>query len=92
LISSLLHLLPFTSPSLAQISCSAAYSQTPSAYVLLSVRDPVSHPYKTTGKIIFLYTLIFRFSDSKLEDKRFQRPIIASILWLQFFINGILIC
>jgi hypothetical protein len=25
------------------------------------VRDQVSHPYKTTGKIIVLYTLIFMF-------------------------------
>jgi hypothetical protein len=25
----------------------------------LNVSDQVSHPYKTTGKIIFLYTLIF---------------------------------
>jgi hypothetical protein len=25
------------------------------------VRDQVSHPYKTTGKIIVLYTLIFVF-------------------------------
>jgi hypothetical protein len=25
------------------------------------VRDQVSHPYRTTGKIIVLYTLIFVF-------------------------------
>jgi hypothetical protein len=31
----------------------------------------VSHPYKTTSTIIVLYILIFIFSDSKLEDKRF---------------------
>jgi hypothetical protein len=37
----------------------------------LSVRDQVSNPYKTTGKIIVLYTLIFVFFDSNLEDKRF---------------------
>jgi hypothetical protein len=33
------------------------------------MRDQVSHPYKTTGKIIVLYTLIFVFLDSNLEDK-----------------------
>jgi hypothetical protein len=35
------------------------------------VTDHVSHPYKTTGKIIFLIILIFMFLDNKLEDKRF---------------------
>jgi hypothetical protein len=35
------------------------------------VRDQVSHPYKRTGKIIGLCTLIFVFLGSNLEDKRF---------------------
>jgi hypothetical protein len=35
------------------------------------VRDQVSHPYKTTGKTTVLYTLIFVFWGSNLEDKRF---------------------
>jgi hypothetical protein len=32
------------------------------------VRDQVSHPYSTTGKITALYILIFRFSDMRLKE------------------------
>jgi len=35
----------------------------------LKVSDQVSHPYKTTGKIIVLYITIFKFLGSKLEGK-----------------------
>jgi hypothetical protein len=40
------------------------FSNTP------SVRDQVSHPYKTTGRIMVLYILTFTFLDSRREDKR----------------------
>jgi hypothetical protein len=33
------------------------------------VRDQVSHPYKTTGKIIVLHILIYVFLESKPEDQ-----------------------
>jgi hypothetical protein len=37
----------------------------------LNLRDQLSQPHKTTGKIIFLYILTITLLDSKLEDKRF---------------------
>jgi hypothetical protein len=36
----------------------------------VNMRNQVSHPYKTTGKIMGLYILIFMFLDSRQEDKR----------------------
>ena len=40
-----------------------------------NVNDQVSHPYKTTGKIIILYILICQFLGSNLEDKLLQALI-----------------
>jgi len=63
---------PVTSSFLGpNILLSNLFSNTlslPSSHI---VSDQVSHPYKTTGKIIFMYILNFKFLDSKFEDKRF---------------------
>jgi len=62
----------------------------------LSMRNQECHPYKTTGKIMFLCTWIFICLDSNMEDKPILHRTKESIPWLQsaltFFINGILIC
>jgi hypothetical protein len=47
------------------------FSKTLSLCSSPKVRDQVSNPYSTTGKITVLYSLIFRFFDMRREDKRF---------------------
>ena len=47
------------------------FSNTLSLRSFLNVSDQVSHPYRTTGRILILCILIFKFLDSNLDDKRF---------------------
>jgi hypothetical protein len=42
----------------------------PQLMLFLNVRDQVSHPYRTTGKIIVLYILIFKPFE-RCEERRF---------------------
>jgi len=66
---SLLH-SPVTSSILGpNILLNTTFSNTLSFLSSLNVSDQVSHPYKTIGKIIVLYILIFTFLDINPEDK-----------------------
>jgi hypothetical protein len=46
------------------------FSNTLSLCSYLNVKDQVSHPYKTTGRIMVLYILTFTFLDKRREDER----------------------
>jgi len=71
ILCSLLH-SPVTSSLLGpNILLITLFSKTLSVRSALNLSDHISHPHKTTGKIIVLYNLISTFSDSKLEDKGF---------------------
>jgi hypothetical protein len=47
------------------ILLSTLFSNTPNLCSSLSVRNNVSHPYNTTGKIIVAYVLIFTFLENR---------------------------
>jgi len=70
-LCSFLHSPVTSSPLGPNFLLNTLFSNTLSLCSSLNVSDQVSHPFKTTGKIIVPYILIFKFLDSKLEDKIF---------------------
>ena len=70
-LCSLLHSPVTLSLLFPNILLNTMFSNTLSFHSSLNISDQVSHPYKTTSKIIVLYTLIFTFLYSNLEDKKF---------------------
>ena len=94
-LRSFLHSYITTSLLGPNILLSTLFSNTLSLRSSLNVSDQVSHPYKTTGRIIFLYILIFKFLYIRPEDKKILHRMITSIPWIQsalsFYLNWILI-
>jgi hypothetical protein len=68
------------------ILLSTLFSNTLSLGFSFNVRDQVSHPYRTTGKIIVFYILIFMFLDSRQEAS-----ITRILSALNFLLNQVLI-
>ena len=55
----------------ANIFFSTLFLNTLNLRSFLNMNDQVSHPYKTTGKILVLCILVFLLLVMKLEEKRF---------------------
>jgi len=70
-LCSVLH-YPVTSSLLGpNIILSTLFSNTLILRSSLNIRDQVSHPYNTTGRAIVFCISVFKFLDSKLEDRSF---------------------
>ena len=86
---------PVTSSLLGpNILLNTLFSNTLSLRSSVHVSDQVLHPYKTKGKIIFLYILIPLFLNRKLDDKRFYTELqqafpdfnlLLIVSWIEFW-------
>jgi hypothetical protein len=84
------HLIPLRS----KYSSQNLLSNTLSLCSSVSVRDQVSHPYITSGRIMVFYILTFTFLDSRRDDKRLwtewkqafpEFSILLISSWIQFW-------
>jgi hypothetical protein len=82
---------PIFHPSLVQIFF---LLNTLSLCSSLIVRDKVSHPYRTTGKIIVLYILIIMFFTQHRRRQKVLDQMVASVTRIHSpnFLNEIFIC
>jgi hypothetical protein len=61
------------------IFLSTLFSYTLSLCSYRNVRDKISHPYKTVGKVIVLHIYIFTFLDSRREGCWFRTKCYQSL-------------
>jgi hypothetical protein len=71
LLYNYLHSLVASSPLYPNVLLSILFLNSLSLRSSLNLSDQVLHPCKTTGKILVLCILIFKFLDRKLEEKWF---------------------
>jgi hypothetical protein len=71
LLMNFLHPPVTSSLSGPNILLGTLFSNTLNLCSSLDMRDQVTHPYKTTGRIVVLYILFSTFLDSRRQHKRF---------------------
>jgi hypothetical protein len=75
---------------------STLFSNTHSLYSMQSVRDQISHSYKTAGKDICVWFNLYIFLVANRKTKKILDQMVAGISWvhsaLNLFMNAIVIC
>jgi hypothetical protein len=69
------------------ILLSTLFSNTFNPLLSLNVSNQVSHPYKTTCKMIVLYILILIYLDRKIGRQKILHRMIENFPWFQSALN-----